>query len=368
VVWVGSHVGYLSVNLLAWRVGRLPDPGGLRYLLTVWYRWDTGHYVRIADFGYGVNELDRAFFPLYPILIKGANYILPGTGNFAALVVSNVACLGALMMIHRLTELEFDGAVAERTLYFLIAFPTAFFLSAAYNTSLFVLLAVGCLYLIRKGRWWTAAVLGALATATRSSGVLLVLPFLYEYLRQRDFQIRRVRLDILAAGGIFGGIAAFSAYCWRAFGNPLAYVDAQHFWGRTFHWPWESIYKTVESIVVNPKLSQYQLTNLQDLLAVVLIFTLLTLAVVGPWKFRRDQLYLVIFGFAVALFPLFNGTAFGDARPIVSTSRHLLEAVPAFMVLAMIGANRHIERVYVLAATMAQAVLLAIFFHYDWVA
>ena len=368
VVWVGSHLGYLVVNLLAWRVGGLPDPERLLTMLSAWYRWDTGHYVRIADYGYGVNEIDRAFFPLYPVLIRGASYILPGSTALAALVLSNVACLGALVMIHRLTAKEFGSSIADRTIYFFIAFPTAFFMSAPYNTSLFVLLAAGFLYLIRSGHWWWAAVLGGLATATRSSGVLLALPFLYEYLRQRDFQIRRIRFDVLAVGGIFGGLAAFTAYCWYRFGDPLAYVHAQHFWGRTFRWPWQSIYDTFEQIIINPKMSHYQLTNLQDLWAALLVLTLLTLAVVGPWKFRRDQLYLVLFGFAVALFPLFNGTSFGEGRPIISTSRHLLEVVPAFMVLARIGTNRYVERIYVPAAVMAQAVLLAIFLHYDWVA
>ena len=367
IVWIGSHLGYLAVNLMAWRVGRMPEPG-LRQLLSAWYKWDTGHYVRIAEKAYSASELDPAFFPFYPILIKVFGFVIPGGTQFDALVVANVACFGLLMMLHRLTTLEFGNNVAERTLYFLVAFPTAFFLSAAYNTSIFMLLSISVLYHLRKGSWWTAGLLGVLATATRSSGVLLVLPFAYEYMRQRDFQIRRIRPSILAGGVMFAGIAAFSAYCWYALGDPIAYSTAQVHWGRSFHWPWESLWRTAANIWKGPKLDQFTLTNELDLAAVLFILGLLTLALVGPWKFRRDQAYLIIFGFATAIFPLLFSSGPANTLPIVSMSRHVVEAFPAFMVLAAIGAHRSVERIYILAALPLQAVLLAIFMHYDWVA
>lgn len=365
VVWVGSHLGYLAVNAFAWRVGRMPSPAA-HDLLLAWYRWDTGHYVRIADHGYGVEEIDVAFFPLYPLLIKAATFVLPGSTQFAALVVANVACFGALMMIYRLAEDEFGRSVAERTVYFLIAFPTAFFMSAAYNTSLFLLLAVGSLYCMRRGNWWLAGLLGAFASATRSSGLLLVLPFLYEYLRQRGFQLRKIRLDILAGGTMFAGVAAFAAYCWIALGDPLAFSHIQARWGRTFHWPWESLYNAAVATFQAPSETEYFLTNVLDLAAVLGVLGLLVLCVIGPWKFRSDQRYLVVFGVAIVVFPLFAATT-NDPRPIVSSVRYAMEVFPAFIVLAMIGANRHFERIYVLSAVALQAMCLAVFMHYDWI-
>lgn len=367
VAWVGAHIAYLAVNVFAWRVGRMPAPH-LRDMFTAWYNWDTGNFVQIANSGYDSTPLDPAFFPLYPILIRFTDFVLPGSAFSAAFVVSSITCFGALMVVHRLTAFEFGRDTAGRTVYYFIAFPTAFFLSAAYNTSLFILLTIGALYCMRRGSWWTAGFVAGLASATRSSGIWLALPFIYEYLRQRDFQIRRICPNILAVGLVFTGISAFAGYCWYLLGDPLAFVHAQSHWGRTFHWPWESLEKVTNAILAVPKLHEYALTNGLDLLAFVMVFALLLLTLVGPWKFRRDQAYLVIYGFTVALFPLFVATAYGDPRPIVSMSRFVLEAIPAFMVLGAIGANRTFERIYLLPAVATQAILLAIFMHYDWVA
>jgi hypothetical protein len=65
----------------------------------------------------------------------------------------------------------------------LLAFsPMAFFFSAVYSESLFLALSVGCIYLARRGRWGLACGLGALAAASRNTGVLLVVPLALLYL------------------------------------------------------------------------------------------------------------------------------------------------------------------------------------------
>src|SRR4029077_2699644 len=72
---------------------------------------------------------------------------------------------------------------AERLAVLLTAFaPMAFFLSAVYSESLFLALSVGLFWSARKGRWAIAGALGALAGATRSVGVVLILPAVVLYL------------------------------------------------------------------------------------------------------------------------------------------------------------------------------------------
>ena len=52
--------------------------------------------------------------------------------------------------------------------------PMAFYFSAVYSESLYLALSVGLFWCARQGRWAAVGVLGALAGATRSAGVVLL--------------------------------------------------------------------------------------------------------------------------------------------------------------------------------------------------
>ena len=161
-------------------------------------RWDSSWYLVIAHYGYrpdlGAFTAPRAaFFPLYPLGLRGISWL--GTPPLLAGVLLSIAALAlALYGIHRLTTLEFRrGALAlggaprahdvARLAVLLTAFaPMAFFLSAVYSESLFLALSVALFWSARHGRWAAAGVLCALAGATRSAGLLLVVPAAILYL------------------------------------------------------------------------------------------------------------------------------------------------------------------------------------------
>src|SRR3989304_3692512 len=66
--WVGVK---LLVPVIGWDVGVMDlsnDAGRFEGWLA---RWDSSHYLKIAQEGYSPGGLERAFFPLYPILIRG---------------------------------------------------------------------------------------------------------------------------------------------------------------------------------------------------------------------------------------------------------------------------------------------------------
>ncbi|WP_033346817.1 mannosyltransferase family protein, partial [Catenuloplanes japonicus] len=101
-------------------------------------QWDALHYVRIAEAGYPVGGPGYpAFFPLYPLLIRLTDPILPGGTLTSASVVANVAAIGALALLHRLTAHETDPETAHRAVWYLTASPMGFFLFIGYNESLF---------------------------------------------------------------------------------------------------------------------------------------------------------------------------------------------------------------------------------------
>src|SRR5579875_483077 len=57
-----------------------------------WNQWDTkGHFIVIATQGYA-NILDTAFFPLYPILMRGVMF-LGFSPLISGLLISNIAGL-----------------------------------------------------------------------------------------------------------------------------------------------------------------------------------------------------------------------------------------------------------------------------------
>jgi hypothetical protein len=369
-LWIISHIGYAMLFSIAfWSSGRAP---GSRNILAPWDHWDSNWFTQIATLGYTDRNCadpgcTTAFFPLYPMLVRAVDVVAPGGALPAALAVSNMALLGALIMLYRLVERDFGNVLADRTAWYLMAFPTAFFLSVGYNESLFLLLSVSCVYVLRDGRWLTAGALGGLAAATRSVGVLLVVPFCYEYLRQRG---RRPRLDALGGLLIPAGLAAFVIYTWLRLHDALAFSHAQRNWGRRFAWPWTSFVDTARNLAhTHPVLVPNGAHLILDLVATVVVITLLVLAFVGPWKLHRDQWALPLFGATLALTMVsFPSSSAESPFPLWSAPRLALEIFPAFIVLARIGGRRTADRLYLMVALALQGAAVVQYLNGGWVA
>jgi hypothetical protein len=185
-------------------------------------------------------------------------------------LVSLGALLVALYLIHRLAELELgwvepgrlrpgmrspDGPAEERlrevprlAVLATALFPMAFFFSAVYSEALYLALSVGVFWMARRGRWGAAGALGALAAATRSTGVLLVIPVLVLYLygprpgpslaAGRRLRPRYApRRDLLWIGLIPAGLGAYLGYLALQGADPLAPFAAQQTWFRHFAGP-----------------------------------------------------------------------------------------------------------------------------------
>jgi hypothetical protein len=369
-IWLASRVGLAAITLVAW-IGDERRHLGIRTVAAKWaFQWDSVWFLNIAHRGYlrTPDEADAAFFPVYPMLIRALTPIFVRDW-IAALVVANIALLALLVLLYRLAEQEFGADPANRTIFYLVAFPTGFFLTAAYNQSLFLALMVGSFYCMRRGKWWVAGLLGAVACATRSAGLLLILPFCYEYLRQRG---RRIRLDALAAALIPLGLVAVMAVDKVAMGDPMAFSHAQsRHWGRHFDWPWVPIGNAFKAVFVHARsaTSEHWSHNLLELGAVLLVLVMIGLAVVGPWRMRRDQLVFPLFALASLVFTIsFPTSSPGIPYPLYSASRLVLEVFPAFMMLGRIGRHPLVDRALLAGFLGVQGLLVAHFLHGGWVA
>jgi Mannosyltransferase (PIG-V) len=251
------------------------------YLAAPAARWDSSWYLVIAHYGYRPDlghftAARAAFFPLYPIGIRALSTV--GLPAVLGGVLISIAALGAALYgIHRLTAFEltrargaFAGLSDERArevariAVLLTAFgPMAFFLSAVYSEALYLALSIGVFYAARNGRFALACIFAALAGATRSAGLLLLLPVLIFYLygpredRPPDFArggVRgrlapryRIRADVLWLALIPAGVLLFVVYFALNGGDPLAPFHAQHDWGRQFAGPLTGLWDAVSS-------------------------------------------------------------------------------------------------------------------------
>lgn len=362
-VWTVTFALHLAVSALAWLPRKGAQAPELWSVALAWNRWDAGHYVRIAESGYDLGPGFPAFFPLYPLLIHAFDAALPGGPLVSALVVANAAAVGALTVLYRLADHEFGPRVAQRAAWYLAAFPMGFFLFIGYNESLFLLLAVGALYAGRRGHWWLAGALGALSSATRLFGLVLMAPLAIEYLRQIGWRPRRIRPDVLGLALVPLGVVAYSIYCMIELGSPLAFSIAQDQWGRRYTFPGEAWLIAVRQMSGHGPLEPATIGALLDAGTVLIAVVLLVLCVTGRYKFRRDQMYLVVQAGATLL--LLMSTEVGG-RAMQSSARYAMEAVAVFLVLARMGANQFVDRGVLVIGMALHAVFLMIFMAGTW--
>jgi hypothetical protein len=306
-------------------------------------RWDAVWYLHIAEHGYP-HTTEAAYFPLYPLLVHAAAWVTRST-IVAAALISLAAFLVALVALHRLTELELGSGAARRTVVLIAFFPAAVFFSAAYTESLFLALSVGVLLAARRERWALAGALGALAAATRSMGVLLIVPALLMYLSQpRAADGGRWRPDAAWLLLIPCGLAAFLLASQLMLGDAFATVNAQDHFHRAFAGPFSSVWRGFDesghalSAIAGGNLTAAALRKL------ALLLTALAALCGAVGVFRRLG---PAYG-SYAVLALAAGLSTPQAgHPLSSSPRYILVVFPLFMWL---GALLEDRRTFVVVA------------------
>jgi Gpi18-like mannosyltransferase len=368
VAFVISRAIFYTVAIIA--IFAIPEYTGTDYtprefethpLIDASLRWDTGWYIDIARDGYewtGAGEESVAFFPLFPMLLKAALLIIPGSFLYLFAVLLNHAIFFVALLPVWLYAHRFGGRpVAQRTLLLLCLFPTGFFFNAVYTESLFLLLSAVALLALHRLNFVLAGAIGFLASLTRPAGVLLSLPFLIQLWRTRTDDLRQMTMRGWPILLVPLGLAVYMAYLWQAFGRPLGFLEVQEAWGHVQMLPTTAIIESFRYLIE---------TETRDVFYVMgAVNTLLTVwALVMAFIIIRSDSIGSSFAFGAILMPLVAGV---ESMPVVSMARYVLVLFPLFIPLAIWSRSWSFQSLILAAFLPTHIMLLALFVRWYWV-
>jgi len=360
-------VAYLAVPLLL--DAPSPPPYHLRgtenILLDVLAsRWDTGFYISIVEEGYkfqGVPLPSVAFFPLLPLLMAAITPLV-GDAAVAGIVVSNLALLSTAVFFYRLVAENWLQKVADRAVWYLLIFPMAFYGSAIYTESLFLLVTIAAYYFARRGQWRYSVPFAVAATLCRLVGIIIVPMLLLEWWRQwrvKDGRKRPSLWALLVPASAPLGLASYMAYLWYIFDDPLAFAHASAAWGRVPQSP----FVTVASLLQRPSAGwlnafitgQIHFDNWIDFTFVTVF---LILGIVLLVKRRYAEAVFVLLG---VLIPFSSGL-------LMSQRRYMWVLFPAFTLLAEWAVHPWVDKLVTAVSLPLLALFTALYANGYWVA
>jgi hypothetical protein len=159
-----------------------PNPGH-EYLdgpswLDAWFQGDAGWYYLIAEHGYSYvpgAQSTIAFFPSYPLLVRGAGGLLGGDYSTAAGLVTLFCAAGVVMLFADWVRSRVAPRTAVFSVALLLLYPYSFFLyGSGYGDASFLLTVLGSFALLERRHYLLAGLVGAVATAGRPVGIAIV--------------------------------------------------------------------------------------------------------------------------------------------------------------------------------------------------
>jgi len=286
-------------------------------------------------------------------------------------------------MLYELALLDMDRSSARRAVKFQFLLPAAFLFCAPMSDSLFLLLSVTCLYLMRKEQFLAACLMAGLAAFTRVQGVLLIAPLLMEMIRH-CLNERRVAPETFRPWRHVGRFTSllvvllgFGLYLYINYdvtGNPLQFLTYQkEHWNQQLGWFFNTAaYQTEELVLCSvndlPQALGLWLPNLIALLGgLVLVLPALrftpktaeellqeeetpaqeAIRAASPLRASYGLYYLVYYFFSMG------------ATWLLSAPRYLACAVPLSLALALVTKKRWVNGLMTILLLVLQVLYLA---------
>lgn len=245
IALVGMALRY-AVYLFAYR-----DAEVGRYLETLCI-WGCEWYSSIAEEGYDLTPRTQgysvranwAFFPLFPMSLAALKAVSGLPLLVAGFLMSNAYVVAAAVVARPLFD---DNRPYWLFVITLLAGPFAFLFSTLYSEGLFILLTIVVLVALRRGNYLAAGAWGALLSATRPTGVLIVFAILAQVVidhRRNGGSWRALPPRIITDPKVMVafvvaplGLFAYMAYLYMHVGDALAFSHIQSGWGRALDSP-----------------------------------------------------------------------------------------------------------------------------------
>jgi len=372
--FMNNQVAWDSEYYLGIAVGGYDDPN-VPHLTPTGIQTVVRDHV-VSQSGSNFNErisLSYAFFPFYPMMIRFFSYPLQilglnpiATATLAGVVVSALGALLGMLALYDITRdsLGEDGAL--RAVFYLIVFPTGFFLIQVYTEGLFVGLAFACLAMLKRKNWLLAGIFGACATMTRAVGVTLLIPMLITWLRTGEWMDLDLEWRQIFHRGIplrplyrfiltISPLIIFIVWKFSYLGLAFDYIES-NFFGRGFLSLGYAFYAWAESFRsmlagTNPQHTAYYISEFLGL-AIGIVTCLATL---------RTHPEYAWFSLAVLIISWGSGPAQG-------IHRYILGAPAVFIALSRWGKNPIFDRVWTIISILWMGSLAALFSFDMWVA
>ncbi|MGH2442273.1 MAG: mannosyltransferase family protein [Chloroflexota bacterium] len=256
----------------------------------MWSGWDGAWYLGIAAHGFHWSLHGKpavAFFPLYPALV----HLVSRSGLsplVAAVTLSNLAFLAALLYVYALSRARWGETAARRALVLFALFPTAFFTFAPYSEALFLLAAAGSIYHARRDEAWMAGWWLAIAVLTRPTGIILIVPVL--------MSLRPPRLErwLQAVLPTLVGWSLYLLYLQSQHIPLNSLFQAQRAWHRAFSFPWTGFTASLRWLALHGAANlPWALENMLQLATTVAFLALTVVA----WKQLSRDVRVYVAGF-----------------------------------------------------------------------
>lgn len=205
--------------------------------------WDGRHFLDIAKYGY-IQNIQYAFFPLYPLLINLLSKILLDNYLISGLLINIFSSLGIIYYFLKL--LNTKPSSLKILLSFLL-FPTSFYLISIYSEATFLLFTLMSFFYTKNKNYYLGALFASLSSITRVTGVAVILFLFYEIYKSKKSVKEKIALILIS-------MSCFILYCIYMFintGNPFYFLISEITWDRVVTIPGFNILAVIDFIVRN---------------------------------------------------------------------------------------------------------------------
>jgi hypothetical protein len=281
---------------------------------------------------------------VFPALVRGVSACTGLSTLNAAILLSFVFGAIATVLVWKVCIRLIGPDRANRAVALFVFFPGAFVLSMAYAETVMIAAAAACLLLLLDRRWVLAGLAGAVATATRPNGIIVLIACVAVAVvaieRRREW--RALSAPALAACGV----GSFFGYLWIRTGHLMAWFESERVMWHDHFSIGAPILRRFQHLISAPptSLDSGQLNDLIACIGIVFVAVALVLVLRSGWPLSV-RAYTV----AALVIPAMSNAV--GPRP-----RMLLAAFP----LAALAAERLSTRAYYVVLSTSVVLLVAL--------